>query len=63
MNIIQTLEREEIARVGNGKAKPDFAPGDTLKVHVKVTEGNRQRASRLAQGLRLVPAGVFALWL
>jgi large subunit ribosomal protein L19 len=43
MSIIQTLEREEIARVTQGKKIPDFAPGDTLVVNVKVVEGERTR--------------------
>ena len=43
MNIIQTIEREELARVTEGKQIPDFAPGDTLKVNVKVVEGERTR--------------------
>lgn len=37
-NIIQQLEAEQITR-----EVPDFAPGDTLVVQVKVTEGNRER--------------------
>ncbi|MCC6440810.1 MAG: 50S ribosomal protein L19 [Rhodanobacteraceae bacterium] len=41
MNLIQTLEQEEIARLG--KTIPDFAPGDTVVVSVKVVEGNRKR--------------------
>jgi large subunit ribosomal protein L19 len=43
MNIIQTIEREELARVTAGKQIPDFEPGDTLKVNVKVVEGERTR--------------------
>jgi large subunit ribosomal protein L19 len=43
MNIIQTLEREEIARVSQGKQIPAFAPGDTVLVNVKVVEGDRTR--------------------
>jgi ribosomal protein L19 len=43
MNIIQTIEREELARVTEGKQMPDFEPGDTLKVNVKVVEGERTR--------------------
>jgi len=39
--IIDTLHREQIAKLG-GKA-PDFAPGDTLRVNVKVIEGTRER--------------------
>jgi large subunit ribosomal protein L19 len=41
MNLIQQLENEEIARLG--KTVPDFAPGDTVVVQVKVKEGNRER--------------------
>ena len=41
MNLIQQLEQEEIARLG--KTVPDFAPGDTVIVQVKVKEGNRER--------------------
>lgn len=43
MNIIETLEREEVARVTQGKPVPDFAPGDTLVVNVKIVEGERTR--------------------
>jgi large subunit ribosomal protein L19 len=43
MNVIETIEREELARVTQGKQIPDFAPGDTLKVNVKVVEGERTR--------------------
>ncbi len=41
MNLIQTLEQEEIARLG--KNIPDFSPGDTVVVSVNVVEGNRKR--------------------
>ena len=41
MNLIQQLEQEEIARLG--KTVPEFAPGDTVIVQVKVKEGNRER--------------------
>jgi large subunit ribosomal protein L19 len=43
MDIIQTLEREEMARVSQGKQMPEFAPGDTVLVNVKVVEGDRTR--------------------
>jgi large subunit ribosomal protein L19 len=43
MNIIETIEREEVARVTEGKTIPDFVPGDTLKVNVKIVEGERTR--------------------
>ncbi|MCF8176823.1 MAG: 50S ribosomal protein L19 [Burkholderiaceae bacterium] len=41
MNLIQQLEAEEIERLG--KIIPDFAPGDTVIVSVKVVEGDRKR--------------------
>ena len=41
MNIIEQLEREQIARLG--KQVPDFQPGDTVQVNVKVVEGERTR--------------------
>ena len=41
MNLIEQLEKEEIARLG--KTIPEFAPGDTVVVQVKVKEGNRER--------------------
>ena len=41
MNIIETLEREEIARLN--RTVPDFAPGDTVIVNVSVVEGERKR--------------------
>ena len=41
MNLIQTLEQEEIKRLG--KKIPDFSPGDTVIVSVNVVEGERKR--------------------
>ena len=41
MNLIEELEKEEIQRLG--KTLPDFAPGDTVIVQVKVKEGTRER--------------------
>lgn len=43
MNIIQTLEAEQIAKLTESKAIPTFAPGDTLRVSVQVKEGERSR--------------------
>jgi large subunit ribosomal protein L19 len=43
MNLIQELECEQIAELTDGRAIPDFQPGDTLKVNVKVVEGSRER--------------------
>ena len=43
MNLLQQLEQEEMARVSQGKTIPEFGPGDTVIVQVKVKEGNRER--------------------
>ena len=43
MNLIQTLEAEQIAKLTDGKPVPEFRPGDTLKVGVRVVEGERTR--------------------
>ena len=42
-NIIQSLEQEQVAKLTASKAIPDFSPGDTVKVNVKVIEGTRER--------------------
>jgi len=43
MDIIQTLEKEQADRLAAVRAVPDFQPGDTLQVNVKVKEGERTR--------------------
>ncbi|WP_278360118.1 50S ribosomal protein L19, partial [Zymomonas mobilis] len=43
MNLIQTLEAEQIAKLQEQKSIPDFRAGDTLKVGVRVVEGERIR--------------------
>ena len=43
MHLIKELEQEQIDRLSAGKEIPDFAPGDTLLVNVKVVEGDRSR--------------------
>jgi len=43
MNLIHELEREQIAQLTDGRPIPEFQPGDTLKVNVKVVEGSRER--------------------
>jgi large subunit ribosomal protein L19 len=43
MNLIKELEREQLGRLSAGKDIPDFAPGDTVLVNVKVVEGERSR--------------------
>ena len=43
MNVIQQLEQEQLKKLSAGKDIPDFAPGDTVIVNVKVVEGERSR--------------------
>jgi large subunit ribosomal protein L19 len=43
MNIIEKLNQENIAKLTAERDIPDFAPGDTVRIHVKVVEGTRER--------------------
>ena len=43
MNILQTIAAEEKAKLLETRAIPDFRPGDTLRVNVKIKEGERSR--------------------
>ncbi len=43
MDIIQEINKEQLAKLSAGKTIPDFEPGDTLIVNVKVVEGERSR--------------------
>jgi large subunit ribosomal protein L19 len=43
MNIIEELEKEQMAKLSAGKVIPEFGPGDTIVVNVKVVEGDRTR--------------------
>jgi large subunit ribosomal protein L19 len=43
MNLLQQIEQEHIDKLTGGTPIPDFAPGDTLRVNVKVIEGTRER--------------------
>ena len=43
MNLIQELEKEQLEKLAAGKTIPDFGPGDTVTVNVKVKEGDRTR--------------------
>jgi len=43
MNVIQQIEQEQVAKLSANKTIPDFEPGDTLLVNVKVKEGERSR--------------------
>jgi large subunit ribosomal protein L19 len=43
MNLLQQLDQEQITKLSAGKEIPDFGPGDTVVVNVKVVEGERTR--------------------
>ena len=43
MNIIENIEKEQMEKLSAGKNIPEFKAGDTLKVHTKVKEGERER--------------------
>ena len=43
MNLIKEIENEQMARLSAGKEIPEFQPGDTLVVNVKIVEGERTR--------------------
>ena len=43
MNLLQQIEAEQVEKLSAGKIYPDFRPGDTIKVLVKVVEGERER--------------------
>ncbi len=43
MNVIEELEKEETQRLTGGKKTPEFQPGDTVRVNVRIKEGERER--------------------
>ncbi len=43
MNVIEQIEQEQMGKLTADKEPPAFAPGDTLRVNVKVREGSRER--------------------
>jgi large subunit ribosomal protein L19 len=43
MNLLKQIETEQVAKLSAGKQIPDFQPGDTLLVNVKIIEGERSR--------------------
>jgi large subunit ribosomal protein L19 len=56
MNIVQQLAAEEKARLTEVRAIPDFQPGDTLRVNVKIKEGERERVQAF-EGVCIARAG------
>ena len=55
-NIIADLEREEAQRLAGKRATPDFRPGDTLRVNVRIKEGERERVQAY-EGVCIARAG------
>ena len=56
MNIIQQLEREEAQRLQGARKTPDFQPGDTVRVNVRIKEGERERVQAF-EGVVIARAG------
>ena len=56
MNVIQQLEAEEAARLGERRASVDFQAGDTLRVNVRIKEGERERIQAF-EGVCIARAG------
>ncbi len=43
MNVLETMEQEQVAKLLETKEIPEFAPGDTVRVALRVVEGTRER--------------------
>lgn len=56
MNLIQQFEKEQAEAIAAKRAVPDFAPGDTVIVNVKVVEGDRSRVQAY-EGVVLARSG------
>jgi len=56
MNIIEQIDQAQMGTLTTGKVIPDFAPGDTLIVNVKVVEGERSRVQAY-EGVCIARAG------
>jgi large subunit ribosomal protein L19 len=56
MNLLQQLDKEQVAKLSAGKEIPDFQPGDTVVVNVKVVEGERTRIQAY-EGVCIARAG------
>ena len=56
MNVIETLEKEEAERLLKSKKIPEFQPGDTVRVNVKIKEGERERVQAY-EGVCIARAG------
>src|SRR5476651_1457427 len=43
MNVLQTIEQEQVKKLLEGRSVPEFQAGDTVRVGIKVVEGERER--------------------
>ncbi|WP_140984338.1 50S ribosomal protein L19 [Asticcacaulis tiandongensis] len=55
-NLLQQLEAEEVAKLREGKNFPAFQPGDTIRVNVRIKEGERERVQAY-EGVVIARAG------
>ncbi len=56
MNMIETLEKEEADRLLSSRKIPEFQPGDTVRVNVRIKEGERERIQAY-EGVCIARAG------
>ena len=56
MNLLQTIEHEEAQKLLAKRTNPEFAPGDTLRVNVRIKEGERERVQAF-EGVCIARAG------
>lgn len=56
MNLLQQIEAEEVAKLKGDKSFPQFQPGDTLRINVKIKEGDRERVQAF-EGVCIARAG------
>src|SRR6201996_416066 len=56
MNLLQQIEAEEVAKLKASKTFPQFQPGDTLRVNVRIKEGERERVQAF-EGVCIARAG------
>ena len=56
MNLLQQIEAEEVAKLKASKTYPSFQPGDTLRINVKIKEGDRERVQAF-EGVCIARAG------
>ena len=56
MNLLQTIEAEEVAKLKATRKNPEFQPGDTLRINVRIKEGERERVQAF-EGVCIARAG------